>query len=232
MTKLRNLAVACLATAFLLPAQDGKSPATAVDAAAKTAVAPTIGVVDFVRAFDQCPRYVEMRGQLDALGKTYEGRLKEMGKQVDELRAQLSVVKEDSDERPEREMALERTMADQRAFAKLARDHLELADMRMMILIYQDFEEAIRRVATSRGLSLVLRVHDMGDAVPDPAKISPKNVQTRIAGFERRQVWFAAEPIDITGDVIKLLQVPLEAKPGDAAQKPPATPATPPKAGG
>ncbi len=232
MIKLRNLAVACVATAFLLPAQEGKTPATAVDAAAKTAVATTVGVVDFVKAFDQYPRYVEMRGQLDALSKTYEGRLKQMTEQIDELRAQLKVVKEDSDERPERELAIERTLADQRAFAKLARDRLELEEMRMMILVYQDFEEAIRRIATNRGLSLVLRVHDMGDAVADPAKLSPKNVQTRIAGFERRQVWFAAEPIDITGDVIKLLQVPLEAKPAGAEQKPPAAPAQPPKAGG
>jgi Skp family chaperone for outer membrane proteins len=232
MTKLHSLTVAVVASTFLLSAQDaGKTPGpVAVDAAAKAVVAPTIGVVDFVKAFDQYPRYIEMRTQLDALGKTYDDRLKEMSKTIDELRGQLKMIKEDSDERAEREFAVERAIADQRALAKILRDRLDVENMRMMVLVYQDFEEAIRRVAEKRGMTLVLRVHDMGDAVSDPGKLSPKNVETRIAGFERKQVWFAAAPIDITQDVIKLLMVPLDDNKG-GEQKAPAAPAGPQKDG-
>lgn len=231
MTMLRYL-LALAAAALVLPAQDGRSAtAVAVDAAAKGPTTPPIAVVDLVRVFEQYPRYIEMKSQLQALEKTYDGRLKEMSKQIDEMRAQLGLLREDSDERPERELAIERAMQDQRALGKLLRDRLELEHMRMMIVVYQDFEEAIKRVAQSRGLSLVLRVHDMGDPIADPAKLGPKTVETRIAGFERRQVWFAADPIDITQDVIKLLMVPLDGKKADAAKDQEAS-AAPQKGGG
>lgn len=231
MTTLRSL-LALAAAALPLSAQDARSAAPVlVDAAAKAVAAPSIAVVDLVRVFEQYPRYIEMKGQLQALEKTYEGRLKEMTKQIDEMRAQLGLLREDADERPERELAIERAMQDQRALGKLLRDRLELENMRMMIVAYQDFEEAIRRVAQTRGLSLVLRVHDMGDPVMDPAKLGPKSVETRIAGFERRQVWFAADAIDITQDVIKVLMVPLDGR-KEGAPKVGDAPAGPQKGGG
>lgn len=237
MKTLRNLAVAALATTFLLPAQDGNKPAAAVDAAAKAApaVPPLVGVVDFVKAIEQYPKYIRARVELEKRRQAVQAQIDEITKRIDEQKAALAIVAQDSDEWKDRQVELELQQAQRQAMFKRLYEKLEVEDMRMLTVVYEDIEVAIKKVAQTRGVAIVLRVHET-DSPGDAAKLPLKTLQGRLAMFERRQVWFASEQVDLTGDVIKLLMVPLE-EPKDggkaAADRSPATPkpATP-KTGG
>ena len=50
--------------------------------------------------------------------------------------------------------------------------------------------------------------------------------------FERRQVWYNSDEIDLTGDLIKLLQVPIERDAPAKSAEPPKPPAKPERGGG
>lgn len=237
MKTLRTLALAALATTFLLPAQEGNKP-VATDAAAKPAPAnpPLVGVVDFVKAIEQYPKYIRLKGELETRGKAAKAQIDELTKRIDEQRAALAVVSKESEEYKDRELELEFLQTQRQALFKRFNEKLEVEDMRVLTVVYEDLEAAIKKVATTRGVSIVLRVHEMDDAPGDISKLPPKTLEGRLRMLERRQVWYAADNVDLTGDVIKLLMVPLDppkdaAKNGDAKAAEPQKPVTP-KTGG
>jgi hypothetical protein len=101
---------------------------------------------------------------------------------------------------------------------------MQVETLRMQLSIYEDIDAAISRLAKDRGVHLVMRTEVKDTAPPENGdKASPKSVQNRVFAYERRQVWFAAEELDLTADLIKLLQVwPLESSKGAPAAPPPA----------
>jgi hypothetical protein len=85
--------------------------------------------------------------------------------------------------------------------------------MRMHLELYEDLEVAVEKVAKNRGVQLVLRTYDPGPPPSVSEKATNKELgqmNQRLQMFDRRQVWFNTDEIDLTGDLIKLLQVPLE----------------------
>jgi Skp family chaperone for outer membrane proteins len=110
-------------------------------------------------------------------------------------------------------------LQEQKGQADILRDQLELEFARAQVVVYEDLEAAVQKVAKQKGLGLVLRQYEPLPAAGDPAKLSARSVQKRIADFERRGVWYAAESVDITADVIKVLMVPIDTgKPADSAK--------------
>jgi Skp family chaperone for outer membrane proteins len=227
MNIARSIAVAALCATPFLSAQDKQTPApTAVDAAAKSsAVAtPVVGIVDLVKAFEQYPRWIKLNGELKKKGEAAKGQLEEMTKRIDELRASMEVLGQDSEERREIAMRVEILQQQRQGTGKWLQDKLQIDEARAMILVYEDLEVAIKKVAKARGVALVLRVHEVGNSGGEVAKMSPLSVERRIRAYEARQVWHADDSIDLTADVIKLLMVPLDdAKTGDAKTGEPKT---------
>ncbi len=224
MTTLRTLAAAVLATTFFLSAQEKPAPsavpAEASSKSGQTGASPLVGVVDLAKAFDQYPKSIKMKSELDGMAKTFEDRIKSMSKAIDEMKGTIAVLGAESDERRQKEFEYELAIQQRQGLVKIMRERLDLEEMRLSLMVYEDLEQAITTVAKARGVALVLRVQDMGPPSTDLAKMPAKAVQGRFNAFERRQVWFASEQVDLTGDLIKLLMVPLAEKTGDKAGKP------------
>ena len=62
-------------------------------------------------------------------------------------------------------------------------------------------------VAKARGVDVVLRVHSMESSDGSP------NQKGRI--YERRDVWYASDAVDLTAAIVKWLQVELPPEPKD-----------------
>lgn len=212
------LAAVFAAVVSVLPAQDQGKPAP-------RPVAPgglVVGIVDLGKAFDLYPRTIKERERLQKIADSSRDQVDKVTKRIEELRAMIPMLKEGAIERETKQLDLEIAMREREGLAKLLNDQLQLETMRMQLAIYEDVEAAITRLAKDRGVHVVLRTDQKDTAPPETGdKTHPKAVQGRVFAFERRQVWFAAEELDLTSDLIKLLQVwPLET--GNGA------PATPP----
>jgi Skp family chaperone for outer membrane proteins len=221
MSIVRLAALAALCTTPFLCAQDTPSGGkSAVDAAAKSApvqtgAAPLIGVVDLAKAFEQNPRYIRSKGELQKLADRADAQLGELTKTINEHRAALEQLEKGSEQYADAQSNIALMEQQRRSMVDRISQKLEIENARRMIEVYEDIEIAVKKVAERRGVAIVLRVHDMGPG-GDAAKLLPKVVESRINGFERRSVWYASPEVDLTPDLIKFLMVPLEnEKPGD-----------------
>ena len=89
------------------------------------------------------------------------------------------------------------------------------------VVIHEDMQRAVKKVAEDRGIALVLRVHeDLFDGSID--------LKSRV--FELRVVWYAAEEIDLTSAVIQRLQTQPQSEPDKGPAAPKDAPKDPPTA--
>jgi Skp family chaperone for outer membrane proteins len=231
------VAVACLGASFAVPrlvAQDpvGKAPVTVdAKAARATPAGPVLGTVDLVKAFDQYPKWIQLKGELAKMSEQFEDQIKQLTKRLDELRATINATAPDSDERKRAEFELDLGLQQRQWLAKTLRDKARAEEAKALLAVYEDVEAAVAVVARNRGVALVQRVHELGPSPGDIGKLGAKEVENRLMAFERKQVWFAAAEIDLTDDLIKQLMVPVAggSKPTGAA---PPKPAAEPKPAG
>ncbi|MFY9345458.1 MAG: OmpH family outer membrane protein [Planctomycetota bacterium] len=217
---IRTVVLALLVAPFLL-AQDNPAGKSAVEASATKVPAISVGVVDLVKAFEQYPRWIKFRGELQKRADAMKVRMAEMGKAVDEQRAAIEILDKESEERRDGELQLALMEQQRRETRKRLEEKFALEEARLMLLIYEDLEVACRKVAEARGVAIVQRVYDIEPATGDVAKLSADSVQKRMLLFERKQIWYASQQVDLTPDVIKFLMVPLdEPKAGDKAAAP------------
>lgn len=214
----------CVSFVSLLPAQDGKASTGSTppsstppssgqansgqpaDAAAKKAT-PTglvVGVVDLGKAFDLYPRTIKERGRLQQIAKSFDEQMKEIERRADELKATIQGAKEGSREQKQKILEYELTLQQKRAQAQLFDEELQAERSRMQLAIYEDLDGAVKQLAKERGLTLVLRI-DVDEK--DPAdKQDQKQRNSRLRAFDARSVLFAADELDLTQPLIKMLQ--------------------------
>lgn len=184
----------CLPVSGRLTAQDKAAP-----------VEKAIGVVDFVKVIDGYPRAIQERKKLEDLRKAMVDQLEAEQKKLDELAAAKDALKEGTRERAVKILELNAGMRHLDGMREILDADYGQAKDRFMVLVYEDLDKAIDKVAREKGLKLVLRItRDLGDGT----------VTGKANAFNKRLVWFAADEIDITNDVVKLLQVmaPADAK--------------------
>lgn len=230
---LALVALVCAGAAFAGPrlaAQDPAGSAQApavrspapVDAGARRA-APTgfvIGTVDLVKAFDQYPKWIRLKGELGKMSDQFEDQIKQINKRLEEIKATISATAPESDERKRAEFDLEMGLQQRQWLAKTLRDKARAEEAKALLSVYEDVEAAIAVVARNRGVTMVQRVHDLGPSPGDIATLAAKDIDNRLMAFERKQVWFAAAEIDLTDDLIKQLMVPVPAVKPAAEPKP------------
>lgn len=176
--------------------------------ASDTAIPPkggvSIGVVDFVKVLEAYPRAIQERKKIDEFVKQREAALEAEGKKIRELRAKCEDLREGTLERDLKEHELRLKLQDidgmQKVFANERRRKID----EFYVAIYEDMQRAVRKVAESRGVTLVLRVHD---------DVFDGSVGSKARVFEERVVWYAGPDIDLTPAIIQLLQVPLPEEP-------------------
>lgn len=218
------MAAAFAVAANLLPAQttpaNGQKPA---DAVARAAQGVAIGVVDLDKAIELYPKAIAERERLQAMSKSFSAEIDGMSKQIEALRGDLALHKEGTSQREAKEFELGMALKQREGFANLRKGQFDRELEKFELMIYQDLEVAVAEVAKMRGVQIVLRVR----AAPSPEDAGKDvgNAQKqKLATFDRRQVWFASDEVDLTPALIKYLQVPVDPKKVDAG-KPPQDPA-------
>jgi len=177
--------------------------------ATKPGRALIVGVVDVIKAVEQYPRYIKLRAELEASITQYENQLKEMSARADELRGTIQVLAEGSQQRADKEFEYKMLLQTQDYRRKAFRDRMGLQDLRNTLTVYEDLEYVIGVVAKRKGVALVLTKQDISPSARPIEELPGNEVQARVKAFDRRQVWFASQELDLTGDVIKELMIPV-----------------------
>ena len=199
-----------LALAALLASSFGFASGALAQSGAKL-TPPVIGIVDVRAAIEQYPRFIQITKDLESSANQYRDRLDQLMGQLDELRATISVLADDaSDERRTKEFELQMGLQRHDFLRKSFRDRMAFEELRGNLRVYEDLEVAVAKVARARGVDIVLRREDIKPAGPDIDKMAARELQDRYNAYRSRSLIFASERLDLTGDVIKLLQVPLE----------------------
>lgn len=220
MSTPRLFAVACLLAAGpFLSAQEATPPVkpapSASDAAAKRVpAAPLVGVVDLAKAIENYPRYLELEARMEVMRNQAKERAKQIQAEIDDLRGAVEITNRDSQEGRMAQLQLELAQQKAKGVYNLLNDQLDLEQQKALLAVYEDLEKAVPAVAKARGVSIVIRVHQVP---PVPAEISPNSPRAiggRLRAYEAKQVWFASDEVDLTPDLIKYLMIPRE---GDKA---------------
>ena len=168
-----------------------------------------VGVIDVLKAVEQYPRYIKLRGELESSINDYEAQLKQMSARVDELRGTIQVLAEGSQDRADKEFEYQMLMQTQDYRRKAYRDRMQQQDLRNTLTVYEDLEYVIGVVAKRKGVGIVLTKQDITPSAQSIEEMSEKEVQVRVKAYDRRQVWFATKEVDLTGAVIKELMIPV-----------------------
>lgn len=209
---LCTAAASLFALASFAPAQ---APAgSAEDAVAKggKVQAPAqlvVGIVDIGKVVVQYPLYIDLNKKLEASKEQREAQLGDLEKQIQELRGTINVV-EAGDDRDRAQFQLKIALQQHEFMVQSFNVKQRIEQDRVLLRVYQDIDLAIAKVAQKQGVALVLRKLEIPPSVTEVADMDPREVKARVDAYESRKVWFGAEELDITGDVIKRLQFPLE----------------------
>ncbi len=216
MSTQHLFAVACLLAAGpFLSAQDATAPAKPAPSVSEATAgrnkpaAPLVGVVDLDKAIENYPRWIELQERLKTMSKQAEDRMKQFQAKLEDARGAVKITNPDSEDGKQAQFQLEMTQQEGKWLYNTLNEKLEAEQQKAMLAVFEDLEKAVPAVAKARGVSIVLRVHQ----VPEPpAGISGQRATTgRLRAFENKQVWFASEEVDLTPDLIKYLMVPREA---------------------
>ena len=168
----------------------------------------SIGVVDFAKILEAYPRAIEQRQLLDALMTRRQAELDAFQKRAGEARGLRDNFKEGSNEWLNKDLELQLALRAIEGKRQIFQAELVSEREEFYVAMLEDMQRAVTMVAQDRQVGLVLRVHEdlLDGSIDNKARV-----------FESRVVWYAAKEIDLTLAVIKLLQVPLPARPDGQA---------------
>lgn len=168
-----------------------------------------VGVVDVIKAVEQYPRYIKMRGELESRVKQVEAQLNALNERADELRGTIQVLAEGSQERADKEFDYKMLLQTRDYRRKAFADRVQLDDLRNTLSVYEDLEYVIGVVARRKKIGLILQKQNIVPSAQPIEDLAPKEVQARVQAYDRLSVWYASDEVDITGDVIKELMIPV-----------------------
>ena len=185
---------------------------------------PIVGVIDVSAIVDQYPAYIQKRAELDKRAGEIQEQLKVIDDEIEQLRMTVNTMAQDAPQRANLEFQYKVALQNRDFQRKNASDKFGLQEIRMMLEIYEDIDYAVAKVASKRGVALVLPKSDMPPSATPIAELSTRELELRFGFFGRRTVWFASKELDLTSTVIKFMQDPLPDRnsPERAPKKPPA----------
>lgn len=159
-----------------------------------------LGVVDLRRCFDR-ERYVRIK-EVDAeLRKLYDDQiaaLAEVQKRIERLRNELTGLPREMPLYWDKLGQLQLAEADLELRKKHGRQRYVNRFNELQIEVYNEIRRVVAAYARERGFDLVLRVEE-------PALQGDENPQTAAAQIQSRAVLYAADGLDITGEILKIL---------------------------
>ncbi len=189
--------MAVLGTVATATGQDPKNPAPA------PAAPTTVAVIDFAKVIEAYPKAVQEKKRLDEMRAALVAGLKAEEDKLKDLRLERDGFNQGTRERALKELEMDGALRRINGLRQIYEADLNEQFDKFLAQTYDEIEVAIAQCAKARGVQLVLRTHR------DPTEEDSLNIKSRLQ--DRRIVWYAANEIDLTPHVIKLLQVPLAA---------------------
>lgn len=207
MTTLHTMVGAALAAVCIFPLAQNAAP---------TAKPTVVGVVNVFKAIEQYPKWTRFTAQVDEFKKAGNVRLDELTKEMDELKGTATSLSEGTREREACEYQYgEKAKRREFEFQSLNKQ-IEVESARAMLECYADVEAAIAKVSARRGVQVVLSNVELE---APKGEMSAREVLRRARLVDSRNLWYAAADVDLTGDVVKELQVMQPADKGDKVDK-------------
>jgi len=168
-----------------------------------------VGVIDVAAIVDQYPVFIKMRAALDKNFDDLRQQIQESKEKLEQMRMTLASMADDAAQLPDLEFQYKVALQTHDFQRKSFNDRLANEELRMMLMVYEDLDYAVGKVANKRGVSLVLPKRDIPPSPTSVAELPIRQVQDRVGAFQRRTVWFASKQVDMTNAVIKYMQDPL-----------------------
>jgi Skp family chaperone for outer membrane proteins len=157
-----------------------------------------IGVVDLGKVIDAYPKAVQEQKKLEDLKKEIVEWTAGQLKNLKDL--QLRRDAETGRARDIKDLQIDTGERELRGMRQIRDADLQEQFEKFVVWFHEDVDGVIAQIAKARNLQLVLRTQGKpGDKEPQSSKAR---------SYDRRYVWYASEQIDITADVIKMLQMP------------------------
>jgi Skp family chaperone for outer membrane proteins len=194
----------------------------AAEAANRARPALVVGVVDIEKAIEFYPKAIAERERLQTINKTFLGRMEALTKQIEQVRNDMMLEKEGSDQREWKQLEFGELQKRREVLKALLTREFEREQQKGLVAIYEDLEAAIAEVAKRRGVHIVLR--QSPTLAPEDLSKDPNSAQRqKLFHYDSRYVWYASEEFDLTPALINFLKVPAAPAPGATIPGPAAT---------
>ena len=176
---------------------------------------PAIGVVDIAQVFEGYQMTRDLEERFDARQRDIRAQADNRRQAMEKQFASLEAFDPASKDYAERRENLQRMQFEFRVWLEMEEQRLKEEHMLWLRLIYDDVCQAVAQSARSRGVDLVLTHRELSDDVPDSSALRNEILLKKVLYFSDR--------IDLTGQVLRLVNESYEQRGGAASlrQTPP-----------
>lgn len=170
---------------------------------------PKVAVADAARIFNEMQETTDLKQMLESERERFAGTLREKQQQLNDLKAQRDQLKPDAPQYQDRNRELLEASTKLEVWHKLTTaDIMRNQKIRMMTL-YDKVEQAVAELAAQRGIDLVISSQRLNVENLDDPQLSIDQLR---AVLNQRNVLFASKNVDLTADVIALLDAKYKEK--------------------
>ncbi len=183
----------------------------------------TVGVVNIAQVFEGYQMTRDLEARFDARRQNTRDEADSRRKAIDNQVAALEAFDPASKDFAERQEKLRQTEVEFRVWLELEEQRLKNEHMLWLRLIYDDVCQATARSAATRDIDLVLTYDELSDDLPDSSALRQEILLKKVLYFSER--------VDLTGEVLRLVNEAYEKRGGAASLgQPPAAPVPAPRA--
>ena len=215
--KLARFALPALIAALACPLA---VPSTAPAAPAAQTSPTKVGVANPAKIFNEIQETKDLKAAMENQRKQLEQQDFEKQQRIKDLKALRDQLRPDAPQYAERNRDLLQATIEYQTWGQLQQANLAQEQKRQMLNLFNKIAAAVQRVATARGLDLVI-----AEQRPefDQVNLDQLNVDQLRAMINSRNVLFIAPQVDVTTDVIA--EMDKEYRGGAGAGGAPAPPA-------
>lgn len=181
----------------------------------------TVAVLDIVRIFLDTAQIKDLNDHMRQKTEDYTAELKTRSEALNAKKLELQAFKPGTPDYEKRRKDLVRMNAEAIGWSKATEDDLDQQKFDWTVEVYKQAIDAATVVAKSRGFDLVIQKTEF-----KPAEISDRSVQALRSMIQSRTVIHSIPEVDITDDVIRVMDQAYKSKPAPRPTPPPA-PTTP-----
>lgn len=157
----------------------------------------SIGVVDAIAVINAYPTAIAGQATLQKLAADFQAEMNLHDQDIQQLELDIGSLEPGTREQGLKTLKLDQAKRYRQGLINLHLERMQVDSTQFTVEMYEDFWEAVGKVAKAKGLQVVLRKRKY-----DPAL----RADLRRASNDRRTVLYAAPELDVTQDVINMLK--------------------------